>query len=151
MGSAYNRQLQNIVDAYRDSGEPWPASAKAIAARAIKNKLWDMKKSDVIKRCADDIANAMREEYYIDPQGRKVRAKHCAKVEVAGEQTRLWDDHRTAPRDFMEIATKQRRYQIVGDCRQLKTDVDSFNENKCPEDPIKMLWDFTPDVEEGLY
>ena len=148
--SAYKRQLQNIVAAYRESGEPWPASAKAIAAWAIKKKLWDMQPSDVINRCADDLANAMREECYIDAQGRKVRAKHCAKVEVGGEQTRLWDDHRTTTRDFMEISSKQRRYQIVGDCRQLKTDVDSFNDNKCPGDPIKMLWDFTPDVEEGL-
>lgn len=87
--SVYKKQLQNIVETYRESGEPWPASAKAIAAWAIKKKLWDMQPSDVIKRCADDLADAMREEYYIDAQGRKVRAKHCAKVEVAGEQTEI--------------------------------------------------------------
>jgi hypothetical protein len=29
----------------------------------------------------------------------------------------------------MEIAFQQRRQQILGDCRQLKTDVDSYNDN----------------------
>ena len=126
MASTYIRQLQNIVSGYREAGNPWPASAKSIAAWAMKNKLWAMQDADIVKRCADDLAHAMREEYYTDPQGRRVRAKHCATMEVAGEQTRLWDDHQTTTRDFMEIAAKNRRQQIVGDCRQLKTDVDSF-------------------------
>ena len=149
MASTYIRQLQNIVADYQEAGNPWPASARAIAAWVVKNRLWTMQDSDIINKCADEIARAMREEYYTDAQGRRVRAKHCATVEVSGEQMRLWDNHQTATRDFMEIAAKNRRQQIVGDCRQLKTDVDSFNENKSPEEPIKMLWDFTPDVEEA--
>lgn len=48
----------------------------------------------------------------------------------------------------MEIAFQQRRQQIVGDCLQLKTDVDSFNENGKPDQPIQMILDFTRDVEE---
>ena len=39
----------------------------------------------------------------------------------------------------MEIALKQRRQQIVGNCKQLKTDMDSFNENRNPGKPIQMV------------
>ena len=48
----------------------------------------------------------------------------------------------------MEVAFQQRRQQIVGDCRQLKTDVDSYNENGDLSQPIQMIFDFTEDLAE---
>jgi hypothetical protein len=90
----------------------------------------------------------MRDEYITDPQGRRVRAKHAARVKRHGEQTTIWDDVRTATREHMEVALKQRRKQIVGDCRQLKTDADSFNQNRSPENPIQVVFDFTQDLAE---
>ena len=48
----------------------------------------------------------------------------------------------------MQIAFQQRRRQIVGDCRQLKADVDSYNENSHPGQPIQMVFDFRNDLEE---
>ena len=86
----------------------------------------------------------MREEYIKDPQERTVRAKHAARI----EQGVLWADIRTAPREHMEIALKQRRRAILGDCRQLKLDVDSYNENRSPVAPIQMSFDFTNDLLE---
>ncbi len=73
---------------------------------------------------------------------------HAAKVRRAGEQTVLWADIRTANRKHMELAFKQRRQQIVADCRQLKLDVDSYNLNRSDGQPIQMVWDFTHDLEE---
>ena len=48
----------------------------------------------------------------------------------------------------MQIAFQQRRQQIVGDCRQLKTDVDSFNDNRSKDKPIPMIFNFTYDLME---
>lgn len=48
----------------------------------------------------------------------------------------------------MEVAFKQRRRAILGDCRQLNLDVDSFNENRAPENPIQLIFDFTNDLLE---
>ena len=53
----------------------------------------------------------MRDEYITDAQGRTVRAKHAAQF----EQTVLWDDIRTAPREHMEVALQGRRKMILGD------------------------------------
>ena len=149
MASTYSKQLQGVIAQYRKSGRPWPASARDIAAWVIENKLWAMRPSDIVNRFADELARAMREEYIVDPQGRTVRAKHAAKVKVNGEQMTLWDDIRTADRDFMTIAFQQRRQQVVGDCRQLKVDVDSYNQNKNPGEPIQIVFDFTLDVLEA--
>ncbi len=149
MSSAYERQLQRIAEAYYEAGEPWPASSRAIVQWGREHDMLALREADILGKLADDMSRALRQEYFIDPQGRNVRAKHCARMKVNGEQQALWDDLRTADRDFMHVSTQQRRQQIVGDCRQLKRDVDSFNENHNFGDPIKMVFDFTYDVAEG--
>ncbi|GAJ11034.1 unnamed protein product [marine sediment metagenome] len=141
-------QLQSIVSKYIAAGERWPASTHEIAAWAIGNKLWAPQPSAIVDQCADQIARAMREEYIVDPQGRTVRAKHAARIKRDGQQLVLWADIRSASREHMAIAFQQRRQQIVGDCRQLKADLDSYNQNKNPITPIEMIFDFTSDLME---
>ena len=60
----------------------------------------------------------------------------------------LWDDIRTASRRHMRISFQQRRRQIVDDCKQLKMDVDSYNDRNPDETPIQMVFDFTMDLAE---
>lgn len=148
MAYTYEKQLQDIVQRYRQEKRPWPTTARDMAVWAINNKLWLMRDSQVINRCADDLAKAMRDEYITDPQGRRVRAKHAAKVPINGKQMTMWDDIRTAKQGFMAVAFQQRRKQIVGDCSQLKADVDSYNQNYNPSDQIEMVFDFTLDILE---
>lgn len=140
----YNKQMQKLVGEYREQGGTWPANLREVAAWIITNELWKPQQSEVINICAEQLARAMREEYIVDSQGRKVRSKHAARI----EQTVLWDDIRTAKREFMHIAFQQRRQQIVGDCHQLKLDLDSYNENKNEGTPIQMIFDFTDDLAE---
>lgn len=149
MGPTFNEQMQAIVAKYIAAGEPWPASTRQIAGWMIRNRLWEPSRSSMIDQCADQIARALREEHITDPQGRSVRAKHAARMPRSdGESETLWGDIRTASPEHMEIAFQQRRQQILGDCRQLKTDVDSFNENRKPEREIQMVFDFTLDLME---
>jgi len=145
---AFAEQMQDIVTSYIESGENWPASTHEIAAWAISKKRWKAPSSSLIDMCADQLARAMREEYITDPQGRRVRSKHAARVKRQGRQITLWDDIRRADRNFMGVAFQQRRQQIVGDCAQLKRDVDSYNENRSSRDPIQMVFDFTQDLNE---
>jgi hypothetical protein len=147
-GATYTERLQSIVDRYRKCGQPWPATARTIAAWAIAEKLWSPQRSTLIGQCAELLSRAMREEYITDPQGRTVRAKHAARLKREGEQAVLWEDIRTAAPEHIQIAFQQRRQQIVGDCRQLKTDVDSYNDNTNLGTPIQLVLDFTDDVAE---
>ena len=48
----------------------------------------------------------------------------------------------------MQAAFQLRRHNIVGDCKHLKTDVDSYNENQNEGEPIQMPLNFTKDVLE---
>ncbi|MDA0205958.1 MAG: hypothetical protein O3A53_02930 [Acidobacteria bacterium] len=74
--------MLQIVEDYRESDQPWPASKQAIGKWAIDSGKWAPHPSAIVSQCADDIARAMREEYVTDPQGRRVRAKHAARVEM---------------------------------------------------------------------
>ncbi len=146
--ATYHRQMHRIIEDYRKAGEPWPAAAKTIAEWAITTGRWELPAAAAINRCAEDLATAMREEYYTDPKGRRVRLLHPARRYVGGQQLTLWDDIRTASRSHMQLSLQQRRQNIVGDCRQLKTDVDSFNDAHPLEAPIQMVFDFTMDLAE---
>ena len=146
--SDYKNQLQRIVKEYRQSGQEWPASAADIAHWALRNKKYDLRTPTVERVIRRELAQAMREEYITDSKGRRVRAKHPAKVKRNGEQINIWDDIRTAPRKHMEMAFANRRNHIVAECRQVKADVDSYNDAHSKEIPIQMVLDFTRDVNE---
>jgi hypothetical protein len=46
------------------------------------------------------------------------------------------------------MAFQQKRRQMVGEAYQLKVDVDSFNENRSPKNPIQLNLNLTNDVAE---
>jgi hypothetical protein len=143
-------QNHKIIATYRRSGQAWPATAVQIARWAIGRKLWDIHPSKIVRQCADQLAQAMREEFITDPQGRRVRAKHAAPYPEQGKLQLKWDDMRTATHNHMEMAFAHRRQQIVGDCRQLKWDINSYNENyrATTERPVQEVFDFTDDLAE---
>lgn len=137
-------QLQRIVREYRLSGNPWPTEARTMAEWAMEAGLYMPHPQAAVRQCAKEIARALREEYYTDEKNRRVRTKHA----VRWGQTVLWDDVRTAPREHIQIAFQQRRERIVADCRQLKTDVDSYNDAHPDRVPIQLVFDFTEDLAE---
>ena len=82
----YVKQMQRIVDEYRLEGLPWPTSAKSIADWAIGTGRWELPAAAIRRRCADDIASAMREEYMTDRKGRRVRLFHPAPLPLRGRR-----------------------------------------------------------------
>lgn len=142
--------LQEIYRLYVEAGQRIPASSHEIAAWAIEKRLWTPKPADVVKQCAEELSRAFREEYHTDRLGRRVRSKHAVRDQRNGEQLVLWADMESASRRHMEMAFQQRRRQVVGDCLQLKIDVDSYNDSRPDEKPIQLILDFTDDVNEVL-
>ena len=146
--STYAEHLQAIVARYRAAGQKWPATRKELAVWAIAQNEWRPSRASLVAQCSEELARAMREEYITDNQGRRVPAKHAARIADGHKQRTLWADIRTADPEHMKVAFGQRRQQIVGDCRQLKMDVDSYNENAGRRDPVQLSFDFTRDLEE---
>jgi hypothetical protein len=142
------KELQRLVEEYRKAGQRWPATKDEIADWAVEKKRYALT-APVLKRLvAEELAQAMSEEYITDAQGRRVRAKHPARVRRNGKQLVLWDDIRTAKRPHMVMAFQMRRRRIASECKQVKIDVDSYNDAHPQEAQIRMVLDFTRDVAE---
>jgi len=144
--------MQEFVALYRKTKQPWPATAKDIAAWAIRKNLWEAPMVSKMDILANKLSDAMREQYITDPQGRRVRKLHALRdIEILPngkhKQLTFWIDL-DAPFEDMRRALQQRRMQVLGDCRQLKTDVESYNDNNKYNATIQMVFDFTEDLIE---
>jgi len=142
------KQLQRMAEEYRNAGQRWPATMEEIADWAVEEKRYDLTAPALKKLVARELAQALRNEFFTDDQGRRVRAKHPARVRRGGRQLMLWDDIRTASRHHMQMAFQLRRRCITYECKQVKTDVDSYNDAHPEERPIRMVLDFRQDVKE---
>jgi len=141
-------QNQKIVERYREASQPWPASSVDIARWAIAKKLWGIHPAKIVRQCADQIAEAMRQEYITDPQGRRVRVKHVAPYNEKGQTSFKWDDMRSATHLHMQTSFAYKRQLIVSDCWQLKLEIDSYNENFNKARLIQSVFDFRDDLAE---
>lgn len=146
--STLKKQLQRIAHEFMRERAVNYIDLHEVAEWAIRTHRWKPKKSALIRECKELLGRALREEYFTDSRGRRVRAMHVIVRDKRGKQTSIWGDMRTADRDHMAVSFQQRRRQIVGDCRQLKMDVDSYNENYNRGRWIQISFDFTLDLEE---
>jgi hypothetical protein len=149
--ATYNEMLQHLADDFLAETGKVTFTTKEIAVWAIRSRRWDPPADLVLSKCREDFAKALREQYISDDFGRPVRAKHVARVLRDDRQMHLWADIRNSPRTHMETAFQQRREQIVGDCSQLKRDIDYYNSHNPGATPIQAVFDFTDDVEERQF
>ena len=121
-----------------------------VAAWALHNGLHKPNVRTIIDAIAADIAQVFREEYRTDKHGRRYRAKHAATHKKGNKTLSLWADldDPNVPHGHFVRSFGQRRQQIVGDCLQLKTDVDVYNDKRDLAEPIQVPLDFTLDVAE---
>lgn len=146
--STFKKQFQRIAHEYMQQHNVDYIDLHEVAEWAIRTNRWEPQKSALIRQCKEFLGRALREEYFTDSQGRRVRAMHVIVKDKDGKQTSIWGDIRTADRKHMAVSFQQRRRLIVGDCCQLKMDVDSFNDNYNKDARIQMSFDFTLDIEE---
>jgi len=149
--STKSERLQTIWHRYEAERQHRPSSAREAVEWAVGEGLLRLPRIDPYDVLAGDMANALREEIQTDHQGRRYRVNHAVRVTKGGVQYTFWAVMNYAPHEHMEKAFAQRREQIIGDCVQLRTDVDAYNDMARGQRPqIQMLLDFTDDVAERM-
>jgi hypothetical protein len=146
--ATYNVQLQRAWHEYEKVNGAAPATTREAVQWAVKQGMIQLPETDPLAKLAEDMAKALREEYATDAKGRRYRVNHAVRITKAGIQYTFWAMLGDAPRGHMQKAFIQRREQIVGDCVQLATDVEVYNEMNGEQPPIPMLFDFRDDVAE---
>ena len=148
--------IMEIMQAYRDAGQPWPAEIKQIVAWAYRQGLWKLPPEDEITIGAEKFSEAFRKETHRDNRGRLVRSLVCAPqmVVLAGSKSQqwLWDDIREAPHEHVVAAVKAMRKSCRADVRKVQEIIDSYNHDRAiPEgnQPIQLSFNFDkPDADE---
>jgi hypothetical protein len=136
----HKRNLQQLIEEYRRT-LPHSSSfeLREFAVWAIRER----RRAPPIKSAVDLLVSeagaALREEYFTDDQGRRVRKKHVVRVwseDQFGNKKQLtfWNDITTAPPEHMLASLQQRRIGIADDCWPVIT-----NHNKFDLDEFKTL------------
>jgi len=149
--TAYSNAVKDYIERYkREVSDSAIIDPHDLAAWAYRNGLHKPNPRTIIDLIAKDISQVFREEYRTDRRGRRYRAKHAVTNKQGNKTQSLWADldDIEAPHEHFQKSFAQRRSQVVGDCFQLKTDADVYNEKRNPSVPIQIVLDFTLDVEE---
>ena len=125
-----------------------PFDTHEVARWMILKGLWQPQKDLAIQKCAEEISTALREVYITAEDGTRVRIYHARRLTKDGRQQTLWANMFDAPRGHIEVALQQRREMILGDCRQLKYDVDYYNQAHRSQPVIQISFDFGEDLAE---
>jgi hypothetical protein len=157
MGRNYSQrkktdQMMDIVHLYLEAGGEEPFDLETLAKFAMVNGHWERGNADELRlqMCKREFSRAFREQHHRDPQKREVRTYHAVQTSEGNGKKIRWGDMRKEPPEHMEVAFQQRRSQIVGDCTQLRNDVDSYNDNNAYGACFQLELDFTEDAAERL-
>jgi len=144
-----NEKLQQAWHSYEGKNNHLPTSARQAVEWAVANGILELPTIDPYDVLAGDMASALREEFATDDKGRRYRVNHAVRITKGGVQHTFWAMLGYAPHSHMEKAFTQRREQIIGDCLQLRSDVDVYNEMNLGKRPaIQLILDFVDDVAE---
>ncbi len=142
-------KLQQAWHRYDSDNEHAPTSTRQATEWAVAAGLIELPEIDPYDVLADQMAQALRAEIATDDKGRRFRVNHAIRISKSGVQYTFWGTLGYSPHEHMEKAFGQRRDQIIGDCVQLKTDVDVYNDmNRGKRPEIQLVLNFVEDVAE---
>ncbi len=143
------KQLQDIAHEFMELHGEEGFDLGEVIGWAIRSGRYQVQPPTAEELGKQELARALRQEYYTDPQGREVRRMHPVRITDGPQQMVIWHDITKAPPAHMRISFQQRRQGILADCTHHRTDVHSYNENNTYGVQLAFDYDFTPDLEEG--
>jgi len=146
MSMTKREQLLRIRDEYRAAHDNAPATSREMADWAVANGKYKLPTHATERRCAEELADAMRLDLMTVDGGRRVRTMHAW---PASNQRTLWDHITTISRPNMELSVAGKRNGILGELKQVKIDLDFFNELHADEPPVQFAFNFEPDLADA--
>lgn len=148
-----NRKMIYLVELYQkehdEEGEE--INLDSVANWALEEGKYNLKPVSPQKILRRMMAQALRDDYMTDPQGREVRKYHFViQQEPSGKKTSKAYDIYNAPPDHMRLSLSLRRRSALNDVVQLDLDLQSYNENNKFGEVIPSFdYNFNKDMEEG--
>lgn len=145
-----SEQLQAVWRRYEAEHGYEPTGTRPVVDWAVNNGLLELPHVNARDVLASQMSRALREETAVDAHGREYRVNHAVRITRDGVQQTMWGIFGYAPDAHMEGSFTLRREQIVGDCLQLRIDVEAYNDLDPTRTPYQLELNFREDVEERL-
>lgn len=140
---------QKIARQFEQTHQRKPFDLHEVYQWAKNNNLWYPPKDYEEKKFVEEMADSLRDVYITADDGGRVRWYHARTGKNKdGRQQTFWANLFDAPLEHLEEAFQQRRRGSLGDCRQLKTDVDYCNKKRFQDNPIQISFNFDLDLAE---
>lgn len=136
-----------IVRRFEKEHQRKPFDLHEVYRFARKHNLWPEPHDLAERKFIDEVAKDLREVYIDNGEGDRVRYYHAV-VKGNGAQGTLWGNVWDLPQEHLETGFSQRRGQSLGDCRQLKLDIEFVNKVRFSARPIVMSFNFDEDLAE---
>jgi hypothetical protein len=121
-----------------------------VAAWMIAQGKWAQERESAVRQLTRHLRRVARQVHIIDEEtGKEVRKYHAFRC--GEQQPMLWASMESITREQMDESKTMRRNTLAGGCIQLARDLDHFNRNYNPGDPIPFNPDFTKDIEDDAH
>ena len=148
--TGFQKKLLRLIDEFCAETGVKDVDLADVADWAVKTERYIPPRYDPVKQLRKEMQRASRQEYIVDDNGRPVRRRHAYRVKKGELQLTLWSKIEEITRKNMRLSARGRRGGILADCIQLTLDLQYYNENFNPGDPIQPSFNFEPDLIEKL-
>ena len=138
-------QLLRIRDEYRSAHENAPATARDMADWAVATERYKSLPHATERKCAEELSEVMGMEMMTVHGNRRVRTMHTWR----SAQGNLWDHIRTISNPDMALSMAYRRNGVLGEVKQMKIDLDFFNELHPDEPALQTSFNFENDLADA--
>ena len=146
---SFTQRMQELAQEYMQTHHVDTIELEEVAKWAVAMGKYQRQPISMVKQCKRELADALRVQSYVDPQGRDVRKMHPVRIKEKDHQMVIWADIETAKPQHMRVSFSQSRQGISADCVAHNTIVESYNDNN-PHGAMIELFDynFNPDIAE---
>jgi len=137
--------LLRIRDEYRAEHENAPATAREMSEWAVSTGRYKLPPHATERKCAEELADAMAMDMMTVLGGRRVRTMHTWR----SEQRNLWDHIDTISIPDFELSMAYQRNGALGIVKQMKIDLDYFNELHPDGPAVQVSFNFENDLADA--
>lgn len=127
--STRTEQDQRIVQEYIEEHNTTDVDPDQLTAWAINTGRVQEVPSDFFRETRKRFTKAMRDEHYIDPEGREVRKRLPIRIKGEKKQKSIWIELLDSKPNKVGLALSQQRRGILSWVRRHKDTRDSYNDN----------------------
>lgn len=147
--TSFTHRMQELAQEYMQTHGVETIELEEVANWACETGRYQRQPVSMVKQCKRELADALRVQSYIDPQGREVRKMHPVRLRTQDHQMVIWADIETAKPEHMRISFSQSRQGISADCVAHNTIVESYNDNNRYSATLELFdYNFNPDIAE---